>query len=321
MDDMRPDGLIERDAQLFEAGDYPDKGVNVTEADLDLMVANHPTEGVDLKIEHGDTPFDGFLGRVKTIWRDGLRLLGKIEMPAPAWALADYAGAKKLSVGIKPDKSGLAEVSLVKFPRVATAQMFAFDAGDFIDEIPLRNGVEYGQMMAHLFAFAAHLGGTIQTPKEVTSHMADPITPTPPETPAVDVKEFEALKTEREADKKRIADLEFSNRQASAKSQVDVLVREGKIAPASVEFAVGILAHASQTIQFAGTETSISDLFGKFMAAQGAIITFGESGKVDDKGEPTTNFSDDEIEGAFKLHPEFKGDREKAVEFLKIGNS
>jgi len=115
--------LVVRDAKLFEAGSYPDKGVEVSEADLDVMVANHPVGGVPIRIEHTDSPFK--LGVVQSIYRAGRDLLGKLAFSPAAWALIDQQDAKKLSVGVRRDRSGITEVSLVTVPRIASAQVFA----------------------------------------------------------------------------------------------------------------------------------------------------------------------------------------------------
>lgn len=314
--------LIEREAELFQAGEYPDKGVTVTEDDLDAIVAAHPADGVPLRIEHGSTPFDGFLGRVKSIWRDGVKLLGKVEMPMPAWALADYAGAKKLSVGMRPDKSSLSEVSLVVNPRVATAQMFTFDAGDFIDQIPLRNGVDYGQMMAHLFAFAAQMGGNQSShtqggDTEMTEEKKSPETETKPEIDfgAELTKRDEAIETLR----KQNEALQFANRKASVAATLKDLKAEGKLVPAAAEFAEAILLYSGdEVITFAkgdGTELkgTVGELFAKLMAAQPAIVEFGERGRSGDS--ETVEFSDDEIATTMRLYP---GEtREQVVERMK----
>ena len=52
--------MIEREAKLFEAGSYPDRGIEITEEDLDSIVAN--THEAPVRIEHIDTPFDGAVG-------------------------------------------------------------------------------------------------------------------------------------------------------------------------------------------------------------------------------------------------------------------
>jgi hypothetical protein len=115
---------VVKQSKLFEAGHYPDKGVTVSESDLDRMVSRFSP--VPIKVEHMDTPFDGALGTVSKIWRKGIELFGDLAFNPHAWALAEAAGAKLLSIGLKRDLSGLSEVSLVRIPRVADARVFHF---------------------------------------------------------------------------------------------------------------------------------------------------------------------------------------------------
>lgn len=116
---------IEREAKLFEAGSYPDRGIEVTEEDLDRIIAN--TSEAPVRIEHSATPFDGALGVLKSVYRKGTELFGKLSFTQAAWELIKAANAKRLSVAILKDKSGIAEVSLVREPRVADAAVFSID--------------------------------------------------------------------------------------------------------------------------------------------------------------------------------------------------
>jgi len=115
---------IEKTAKLFETGEYKDKGIKVTEADLDNIISGF--KAIPIKIEHQDTPFDGALGMLKSIWRAGKDLMGSISFTPEAWTLMEQVGAaaKKLSVSIKKDLTALTEVSLVSNPRIAGAAVF-----------------------------------------------------------------------------------------------------------------------------------------------------------------------------------------------------
>ena len=70
----------ERDAKLLEVGAYPDKGLTVTEADLDGIVSRFSADGAPIKVKHMDTPLDP-LGRVKRILREGSTLMAKLLFP------------------------------------------------------------------------------------------------------------------------------------------------------------------------------------------------------------------------------------------------
>lgn len=128
--------MIERVAKLFEAGDYPDKGVSFGEADIQALVDSFESE-VPVKIQHTDTAFDGMLGAVRSVWRRGKELMGRVAFAPDTWSLIDRCGARRLSVGLSYDPLALREVSIVDNPRVATAQVFA-------DCITFSGTVEFG---------------------------------------------------------------------------------------------------------------------------------------------------------------------------------
>lgn len=110
-------------AKLFECGEYPDKNITVTEKDLAEYVKNFVP--CPIKIEHGDTAFDGTLGIVRSIFSKGRELFGKIDFQREAWNLIEKAGAKSLSVSINPGGKFISEVSIVKNPRVGDARVFS----------------------------------------------------------------------------------------------------------------------------------------------------------------------------------------------------
>jgi len=113
---------IEREAKLFEAGSYPERGIEITEEDLDAIIEN--TIDPPIRIEHTSTPFDGALGVVRSLYRKGRELFGTLCFTRAAWELITSAGARGLSVAINKDKSAIAEVSLVREPRVVDAAVF-----------------------------------------------------------------------------------------------------------------------------------------------------------------------------------------------------
>ena len=124
--------MIEREAKLFEAGSYPDRGIEITEEDLDRIAAS--TSEAPVRLEHTDTPFDGALGVLKSVYRKGKELFGKLCFTEAAWELIKLADARRLSVALKKDKSGIAEVSLVRQPRIADAAVFSAEETVQLDE-------------------------------------------------------------------------------------------------------------------------------------------------------------------------------------------
>src|SRR4030042_1004926 len=91
--------MIEREAKLFEAGSYPDRGIETTEEDLDRIAES--TSEAPVRVEHSDTPFDGALGVLKSVYRKGKELFGKLCFTQAAWELIKLATAKRLSVAIR----------------------------------------------------------------------------------------------------------------------------------------------------------------------------------------------------------------------------
>ena len=120
--DYSPEEMtVEKDAKIFEVGDYPDKEIRVSEADLDAIVENFAE--VPVKVEHTDSPLDP-LGTVKRIWRQGKDLFARLAFPKDLASFLERRGIKRLSVALYQDPLRLAEVSLVLSPRVASAALF-----------------------------------------------------------------------------------------------------------------------------------------------------------------------------------------------------
>jgi hypothetical protein len=114
--------------QLFQAGPYPDKGVTITEADLDDLIHRFNTGGrqVPIRVEHIETPLDP-LGHVVALHREGALLFGTLAFPVGLYSHIHERKADKVSVGLHviEDEHGrgylLHECSLVFAPRVAGA--------------------------------------------------------------------------------------------------------------------------------------------------------------------------------------------------------
>ena len=148
----------ERAARLLEAGDYPDKGLHLTEDDLDAIVARF-SEGVPVKVEHVDSPLDP-LGHVKRVWREGSALLGTLAFPDDLAAFLRRRGAAKLSVGLQRDPLLLREVSLVLKPRIAGAVLMGASTpipGPCLDPAPLLRGTASGKGASEVARLKAEL--------------------------------------------------------------------------------------------------------------------------------------------------------------------
>ncbi len=141
----------ERPARLLETGEYADKGLTVTESDLDGIVSRF-TAGLPVKVEHLDSALDP-LGRVVRVWREGNALLGTLAFPEDVAGFLRRRGAAKLSVGLTREPLALKEVSLVLKPRVASA---AFLSAEGVAEIVrLRAALSAQEVDAQVAAFKA----------------------------------------------------------------------------------------------------------------------------------------------------------------------
>lgn len=114
---------VDRRAKLFEAGDYPDKGITVTPQHLEAMKARFDLP-VPILIEHADSPIE--LGYLTAVEVEGNELFGTLALTAEADQLLERNSARSLSVGLEPDLSAIREVSLVRNPRVKSARLFHF---------------------------------------------------------------------------------------------------------------------------------------------------------------------------------------------------
>ncbi len=147
--------LSERPARLLEAGEYPDKGLSLTESDLDGIVSRF-TAGLPVKVEHVDSPLDP-LGRVLRVWREGNALLGMLAFPDDLAGFLRRRGAAKLSVGLSRDPLALLEVSLVLKPRVASAAFMGTDVPNSVnlnlEIVRLRAALTAREVEAQVAAF------------------------------------------------------------------------------------------------------------------------------------------------------------------------
>jgi hypothetical protein len=112
---------VERPAKLFEAGTYPDRALTITQEHV-AKLAERFSDPVPILIEHSDSPLQlGFLTEMRA---HGPELFGTVTLTKEADELVRQSGATALSVGLSADLSEILEVSLVRNPRVPSAQLF-----------------------------------------------------------------------------------------------------------------------------------------------------------------------------------------------------
>lgn len=113
---------VDREAKLFEAGDYPDKGVTIT-ADCLIQLAGRFSHPVPVLIEHADAPLE--MGWLTSVEARGGELFGTVSLTHEANQLVNKSRAFSLSLGLSKDLGEIREVSLVRRPRIASARLFA----------------------------------------------------------------------------------------------------------------------------------------------------------------------------------------------------
>ncbi|MGY3315766.1 hypothetical protein ACV242_004262 [Peribacillus simplex] len=126
-------GDLYKDAELFSVGTH--RGVEYTEEDLQMLVDTFfPEDNIPVQLDHSDSARDtvGFLQEVSL---SGGKLYGKLKIiDKEAQEKAKNGLYKKLSISFyledfngKAKPYRIREVSLVAFPQVKSAQMFAED--------------------------------------------------------------------------------------------------------------------------------------------------------------------------------------------------
>jgi len=160
---------VSRRALLFRAGDYPDKNVTVTIADLDLIVARFAQDRVavaggaivaPVKAEHRDSALDP-LGETVALYRRGDALYGLLTFGRGMDAHLQERGAMALSVALvrEPEARGggfrLKEVSVVLTPRVAGAGFVAEEEDEAAHEARPVSDINGGDVLAPMDAAGA----------------------------------------------------------------------------------------------------------------------------------------------------------------------
>src|SRR5580700_3246003 len=112
--------FVLRRGKYFELGDYPDKDFSLNEAEADAALENF--EKMPINLEHTPTLFDGKLGWVRRLWREGRDLLA--EYAIPAWLHA-VTGGEPIRISSEWDRATKRPIgaALVLSPRIEDAVM------------------------------------------------------------------------------------------------------------------------------------------------------------------------------------------------------
>ncbi|MEC0273893.1 hypothetical protein [Peribacillus frigoritolerans] len=172
-------GDLYKDAELFSVGTH--RGVEYTEEDLQMLVDTFfPEDDIPVQLDHSDSAKDtvGFLQKVSL--SDG-KLYGRLRIiDKEAQEKAKNGLYKKLSISFylenfngKAKPYRIREVSLVAFPQVKSAQMFAED-GSLISNYEENGGKKMTERLAYLLnkALRTNESLTIAEIKELHGYVA-----------------------------------------------------------------------------------------------------------------------------------------------------
>jgi hypothetical protein len=266
---------VVREAKLFEAGQYPDRGIEFTEADLDAVVAGFKPGGVPVRVEHGMSPWDGKMGRVVAVWRAGRDLMARISWPRAVWDFLCAMGTKSLSVGFDYRSRRLVEVSVVDKPRVLTARAF----GDSV--------------LVFSAAISCETGGKRKMAEDLdlVVSMAEERGRTEGRAAA------ETQFAEREKGLTRtIASLQREDSRGEAAVKLSMWKREGKLPPACEKFAEAILVDGSAEVTFAdGGHMPVAEAFVQFITHLPRIVEMSGEGIENKDGKTELSDHDKQV--------------------------
>jgi len=246
---------IEREADLFQVGEYPDKGMTVTEADLDRLAASGDAP---VKIEHSGGPIT--IGVASDFRRVGDWLKGKLRLLKPASELMDTLGIKGVSVAVPKDMTRILEVSWTGAPRVQGAQVYSGDADVVVFAL--------GEPSSHKeVVMDDNDNGTISVPAPATMSHAD-VTAALAELRAK-YAQLEQANADHARDaaesRHRLEQFRAEIRQREVEQRVDGAISAGQLPPVCKDAATAIL-HSDASVKFSDADTPVADLFADILA-------------------------------------------------------
>jgi len=246
---------VTRDADLFQAGEYPDRKLTVTEVDIQRL-AQTPGE-IPIHVEHAGGPIK--LGFVSALRATGKWLKGKLNLYPEADMLLSRLGVKGVSVAVPRALDRVLEVSATGTPRVAGARMFSGDTAE---------------VLYFVLGQEETMDPITTTPPASTPPPATP--PTPPRIASeADLQrvylEMEAKfadqdrrQREREtalaAATQELERVRFSIRLKEIEGRVDGAIAAGQLPPIARAEALAILA-SDNTVRFNEQDKPVAELF------------------------------------------------------------
>jgi hypothetical protein len=217
---------------IFKAGDYPDKGFNITAADLANIASTASRAPISIGHPQADSPLDGQLGWFEDITHEGEFLYGTPK-PAP-WLDQLLGDSFQVSVWLTGSPMRLVDVSIVSHPRVTEAvasRAFAVFCKEQRKGEPMEGNSEFWK---GFFSFLGRKPDGDQTP---ANHPTVP--PKKEETP--DHARFAQM----EAELTQYRQKEVQAAKDGAARFAEVLVSSGRITPAMKTEAESILCMAA----------------------------------------------------------------------------
>lgn len=247
------DEYVEREAMLFEAGDYPDKGLSVTEEDIERLAGT--SDEVPIYVEHAQSPIK--LGKVAQLYRKGKQLWGKLLLLPEANALIEKLGVKGLSVRVPRTLDRIIEVSVTGSPRIKGAQVFAEETVLFVmGEQPTK---EVPSMQEQVEAIKRELQQQFSA-------------------------QIEELRKLYEEERQRREQVEFQLRFTQAAKRVDELVQAGKMPPAFREPMIACLLGKDEVEFSDGQKKSVGEalleVFSSLPSIHGALPKASDNGDL-----------------------------------------
>lgn len=251
---------VDRKAKLFEAGEYADKGLTVTEDHLAELEQNFDLP-VPVLIEHSDSPLQ--LGYLTDVRARGGELFGTVALTQEAHELIEQSGARSLSLGLAPDLSQICEVSLVRSPRVPGAQLFA-------DSVRM-----FGELQP--------------SPESDARQLSEPVEDSP------DGEVTDSVEFGDASWRERYSTLRVEFDRMVAESRIDAYLRSGKLVPAQAPYAMALL-RSSGVVTFDGESRTVPQLVCALLDRQPRLSLFAQLTPDSARDDEETRLFPDEVE-------------------------
>lgn len=262
-DDGDADEYVEREAMVFEAGEYPDKGVTVSEEDIRRLARN--SAQVPVYVEHAESPIQ--LGWVQQFIARGRQLWARLRLHREADALLQKLGVNGLSVAVPRSLERVLEVSVTGSPRVASARLFASQGGGVL-----------------MFAFGEHPPSDSPEMEVTRSKMEQELEQLTAKIAALEA-EREQFRAALEQERRKREEIEFALKMRDVESRVDALVNAGKMPPA-LRDAMVALGTGANTVRFSsGEEMALFDAFLRVFDSQPSVLGSKLQGNATDTDE------------------------------------